>query len=77
MRPYGQPLRYYSPQGFEIVVGRNARQNEEVTFAIGKGDDLWLHARGAPGAHVVIRNGGQPVWPETLAHGRPARRLPL
>lgn len=64
--PVGQPLRYYSPQGFEIVVGRNARQNEEVTFAIGKGDDLWLHARGAPGAHVVIRNGGQAVWPETV-----------
>ena len=31
-----------------------------------KGDDLWLHARGAPGAHVVIRSGGQAVWPETL-----------
>ncbi len=61
-----QPFRYYSPQGFEIVVGRNARQNEEVTFAVAKGDDLWLHARGVPGAHVVIRSGGQAVWPETL-----------
>jgi predicted ribosome quality control (RQC) complex YloA/Tae2 family protein len=61
-----QPLRYYSPQGFEIVVGRNARQNEQVTFDLAKGEDLWLHARGAPGAHVVIRSGGQAVSAETL-----------
>ncbi|MEZ4729109.1 MAG: NFACT RNA binding domain-containing protein [Caldilineaceae bacterium] len=61
-----QLLRYHSPQGFEIIVGRNARQNERITFAIAKAEDLWLHARGAPGSHVIIRNGGQPVHPETL-----------
>lgn len=64
--PEAQLLRYYSPQGFEIVVGRNARQNEEVTFGVAKAEDIWLHARGAPGSHVIIRNGGQPVQPETL-----------
>ncbi|MCB0190239.1 MAG: NFACT family protein, partial [Caldilineaceae bacterium] len=62
----GQPLRYYSTEGFQIVVGRNARQNEKVTFDIAKGEDLWLHARGAPGAHVVIRSGGQQVSAETI-----------
>lgn len=61
-----QPLRYFSDEGFQIVVGRNARQNEKVTFEIAKGEDLWLHARGAPGSHVVIRSGGQPVSDETL-----------
>ncbi len=61
-----QPLRHYSEQGFEIIVGRNARQNEQVTFDLAKADDLWLHARGAPGAHVVIRSGGQAVNDETL-----------
>lgn len=61
-----QLLRYYSPQGFEIVVGRNARQNEQITFDVAKAEDLWLHARGAPGSHVIIRSGGQPVRPETL-----------
>ncbi len=61
-----QPLRYHAPEGFEIVVGRNARQNELVTFRIANAEDLWLHARGAPGAHVVIRSGGQPVSEETL-----------
>jgi predicted ribosome quality control (RQC) complex YloA/Tae2 family protein len=64
--PEAQLLRYYSPQGFEIVVGRNARQNEEVTFGVAKAEDTWLHARGAPGSHVIIRNGGQQVQPETL-----------
>lgn len=61
-----QLLRYYSPQGFEIVVGRNARQNEQITFDVAKAEDLWLHARGAPGSHVIIRTGGQPIQPETL-----------
>jgi len=61
-----QPLRYYSTQGFEIIVGRNARQNEQVTFDLANADDLWLHARGTPGAHVVIRSGGQVVNDETV-----------
>lgn len=61
-----QPRRYYSPQGFEILVGRNARQNERVTFDLAQGADLWLHVRGVPGSHVVIRTGGQRVSAETL-----------
>ena len=61
-----QPLRYLSPDGLAILVGRNARQNEQVTFSLAGADDLWLHAHGAPGAHVVVRNGGQPVSEETV-----------
>lgn len=62
----GQPRRFLSPQGFEIVVGRNARQNEQVTFEIAGNADLWLHMRDQPGSHVVVRSGGQPVSEETL-----------
>jgi predicted ribosome quality control (RQC) complex YloA/Tae2 family protein len=51
--------------GFVIYAGRNARQNEEVTFERAGPDDLWLHARGLPGAHVVIRGSGRPV-PESV-----------
>jgi len=65
-QPETQLLRYLSPQGFEIVVGRSARQNEQITFEVAKAEDLWLHARGAPGSHVIIRSGGQPIQPETL-----------
>jgi predicted ribosome quality control (RQC) complex YloA/Tae2 family protein len=64
-RDVSQPLRFLSPEGFRILVGRNARQNEIVTFQEAKADDLWLHVRDVPGAHVVVRCGGQPVGAET------------
>lgn len=55
----GQPTRYRHAGGLEIVVGRNARQNEIVTFKLAAAGDLWLHARDVPGAHVVIRLAGR------------------
>ena len=45
-------------------MGKNSRQNEEVTFHQAAANDLWLHARGVPGAHVIVKSGGRPV-PET------------
>ncbi len=53
------PRRFESRTGFEILVGRNARQNEAVTFRMAHADDLWLHVRDAPGSHVVIRGRGR------------------
>ena len=46
---------------FSVYVGRNARQNEEVTFKRAAPDDLWLHIRGQPGAHVIVKTGGRAV----------------
>jgi predicted ribosome quality control (RQC) complex YloA/Tae2 family protein len=60
------PLAVDSPDGFRILVGRNSRQNDEVTFKRAAPDDLWLHARGVSGGHVVIKNGGQAVPERTL-----------
>src|SRR5215212_9603740 len=60
------PLRVESSDGFAIYIGRSAGQNEQVTFKIGASDDLWLHARGIPGAHVIIKNGGREVPEPTL-----------
>lgn len=62
----GEPRRFEDAQGFEFLVGRNARQNELVTFTLARPDDLWLHARGVPGAHVVIRRRGRTVDEQTL-----------
>ncbi|MBN2588004.1 MAG: NFACT family protein [Candidatus Fermentibacteraceae bacterium] len=45
--------------GWRCFVGRNARQNEDVTFGIGRRGDLWFHARGIPGAHVVLKLDGR------------------
>jgi predicted ribosome quality control (RQC) complex YloA/Tae2 family protein len=60
------PRRFVTAEGYPLLVGRNARQNEQVTFDLAGPDDLWLHARGVPGAHVVIRSRGQPVSEATL-----------
>ncbi len=59
--------RFTSADGIPIFVGRNARENEDLTFGLAKSDDLWLHARGTPGSHVVVRleKGANPP-PETL-----------
>ncbi len=45
--------------GWRCFAGRNARENEEVTFRTGKRGDLWFHARGYPGAHVVLKLDGR------------------
>ncbi|NWF73134.1 MAG: fibronectin-binding domain-containing protein [Nitrospirae bacterium] len=47
--------RFTSADGLAIYVGRNARENDALTFGLAKSDDLWLHARGTPGSHVVVR----------------------
>ncbi|MDF0673691.1 MAG: NFACT family protein [Nitrospira sp.] len=59
--------RFTSTDGLSIFVGRNARENDELTFGLAKSDDLWLHARGTPGSHVVVRlSKGTDPPPETL-----------
>jgi predicted ribosome quality control (RQC) complex YloA/Tae2 family protein len=62
----GTPLRRESSDGMALLVGKNSRQNEEVTFHQASANDTWLHARGVPGAHVVVRNGGRPISEATL-----------
>ena len=54
-RRSGPFRRFTSADGLPIYVGRNARENEELTFGLAKSDDLWLHAHGTPGSHVVVR----------------------
>ena len=49
------PLRVEQPSGARIYVGRSPRENVEVTFRIARPDDLWFHARGIPGSHVVLQ----------------------
>ncbi|ACX52431.1 Fibronectin-binding A domain protein [Ammonifex degensii KC4] len=61
-----RPLKFVSPSGFTVWVGKNNRQNEYVTFKLASPDDLWLHARGVPGAHVVLKTGGKDPAPEDL-----------
>ena len=48
--------RYFSSDEYEILVGRAARDNDNLTFKIAKPNDLWLHAADYPGSHVIVRN---------------------
>lgn len=53
-----KPLEFVSTDGYTIYVGRNNRQNEELTFKWARRDDLWLHAQKVHGSHVIIACGG-------------------
>ncbi|HEV2912431.1 MAG TPA: NFACT RNA binding domain-containing protein [Pyrinomonadaceae bacterium] len=48
--------RYRSSDGYEILVGRAARDNDHLTFRVARPHDMWLHAADYPGSHVLIRN---------------------
>lgn len=53
--PTSQPYRYHSPNGLEIWVGRNNRQNDQLTFRTAGDYDLWFHTQEIPGSHVLLR----------------------
>jgi len=53
-----QPMRFESTDGFPIYVGRNNRQNDELTFRLARKDDIWLHAQKVHGSHVIISCSG-------------------
>lgn len=55
-----------SPSGYEVLVGRNAKDNNRITFNIARGNDTFFHVRDYPGAHVILRNNGQPVSKEDI-----------
>ena len=52
----GGPRHYLTSRGLSILVGRGARENHRLTFAVARPEDLWLHARDVPGAHVIVRD---------------------
>ena len=52
------PMRFESTDGYPIYVGRNNRQNDELTFKSARKDDIWLHAQKVHGSHVIIACAG-------------------
>ena len=56
-----RPFRRYRLAGrWEVWIGRSGKENDELTLRASHPRDLWLHAQGVPGSHVVIRTGSQP-----------------
>ena len=60
------PMRFESTDGVPIYVGRNNRQNDELTFKMARKDDIWLHAQKVHGSHVIIACGGKSVPDDTV-----------
>lgn len=61
---------FTSKEGWQISVGRNKTENLELTFKRARGNDVWMHIRGRPGAHVLIPvPSGKSVSLETLLDG--------
>ena len=62
--------KFISSDGFEILVGKRAKDNDQVTFKLAKSLDTWMHAADYPGSHVVIRNRDRKeIPPATLLEG--------
>lgn len=54
-----KPLHYISSDGYDIYVGKNNLQNDELTFSFANGGDWWFHAKDAPGSHVIVKANGE------------------
>ena len=50
-----KPFHYISSDGYNIYVGKNNYQNDELTFKLATGNDWWFHAKGMPGSHVIVK----------------------
>lgn len=53
------PLHYISSDGYDMYVGKNNFQNEELTFSFASGNDWWFHAKKVPGSHVIVKSQGE------------------
>ena len=54
-----KPFHYRSSDGYDIYVGKNNYQNDELTFKFATGNDWWFHAKGMPGSHVIVKSNNE------------------
>lgn len=67
MASKGRPYRVVVFEGFEILIGRGAQENDHLSFGVAAQSDAWLHvAGGTPGSHVVIRNPDKLPLPKSV-----------
>ena len=57
--PKSKPLHFISSDGYDIYVGKNNYQNDELTFKFATGNDWWFHAKNMPGSHVIVKTNGE------------------
>ncbi|MBO9542183.1 NFACT family protein [bacterium] len=56
--PVTEPMRFVSSDGWEILVGKNNRQNDQLSMKLARQDDWWFHTQNIPGSHVLVRSAG-------------------
>ncbi len=61
-----RPFHYRSSDGFDIYIGKNNYQNEEITFKLANGGDWWFHAKKIPGSHVIVKTNGEELPDRTF-----------
>lgn len=68
VKKLSEPLKFRSSDGYDILVGKNNRQNDLLTFKMAKAQDIWLHVKDMPGSHIIIRavDNGEPLPEQTL-----------
>ena len=59
-----RPFHFVSSDGYDIYVGKNNLQNEELSFKFATGNDWWFHAKGRPGSHVIVKCGPDGEMPD-------------
>ena len=59
-----KPMEFVSSDGYEILVGKNNKQNDYVTLKLARSTDIWLHTKTIHGSHVIIKTGGETNVPD-------------
>lgn len=82
-----RPYHYISSDGYDIYVGKNNFQNDELSFKFASGNDWWFHAKGQPGSHVIVKSKNEELPDRTFeeagklaayySKGRQARKVEI
>ncbi|NLJ99655.1 MAG: fibronectin/fibrinogen-binding protein [Clostridia bacterium] len=65
-RTQGMPsfISFSSSDGYQILIGKNNRQNDHITMRLARAGDLWFHTKDIPGAHIVVKKRDEEDFPE-------------
>ena len=59
------PNKFISSDGYEILVGKNNKQNDELTIKMAYSTDIWFHTKNIPGSHTIVRTNGEAEVPDS------------
>ena len=65
-----KPIHFVSSDGFDIYVGKNNNQNDQLTLKTATNNDLWLHTKDIPGSHVIIKSTGKDIPEQTCRRSK-------